>query len=125
MFLLARGQAEAMLVFIDRVPAIGPEMLARVARELADSGPLTVLLGPLSGTPYKVYAVQAGAMGTGLGVFLLISVPARLIRFVLVCLLTTGVSRLLQSSTDPRQRHLILASVWLLFYAIYFVRMSG
>lgn len=58
MYWLGQQWPEAMTRLLDRIPAIAPPMLARVARELADSGALAIMLGPLSGTPYKAYAVD-------------------------------------------------------------------
>ncbi|MBC8026067.1 MAG: hypothetical protein H7Y89_08755 [Steroidobacteraceae bacterium] len=53
--------------------------------------------GPLTATPYKVYAVQASAAGIPLWWFLAISPVARLPGFLLATLLAAGAARLLRS----------------------------
>lgn len=78
----------------EKIPAIRPAMVARVAMELADHGAGAIFIGPLTGTPYKLYAAQAADAGIGLAVFILMSMPARGIRFVLVTLPSITVLKL-------------------------------
>ncbi|HET6469819.1 MAG TPA: hypothetical protein VFG43_15715 [Geminicoccaceae bacterium] len=110
---------------LTRLPAISPGMVRAVGAELADLGFPALMLGPLSGRPYKIYAVQAGAAGMGLVPFLAVSVPARLARFVLLVLLVAAIDRALASRLALRLRLALLAGAWSVFYAAYFVRMSG
>ena len=117
----APAQAWALL---DRVPAIAPAMMAWVRTALAQEGLAALFLGPLSGTPYKLYAVAAGQQQLDLAAFLLVSVPARAARFVLVCLLAYTVSRLLAGRLSETRRYGVLAAAWLLFYAGYFFHMG-
>ena len=106
---------------LDGVPAVSLGQIAHVRGEIETSGLFAVLLGPLSGTPYKLYAVEAGALGVGLGRFLLITIPARLVRFTLVTLLAAGLARvppLRRSSPQAKRR--IHALAWTAFYVFYF-----
>lgn len=105
---------------VEQVPAISADMLARVRGELAQQGAWATLFGPLSGTPYKTYAIQAHGAGVGLWAFLLVSVPARGLRFVLVALLAEFVARNALRRHGLRVRRAALAVVWIAFYAIYF-----
>lgn len=73
---------------LDYVPAISREMCDTVAGQMRTRGAGALFVGPLAGTPYKIYAVQAGGAQLGLLPFLLISVPARLLRFAFVTGLT-------------------------------------
>ena len=41
-----------------RIPAVSPAMIERVERDMAERGFTAVLLGPLRGTPYKLYALS-------------------------------------------------------------------
>lgn len=109
---------------LDRVPAIDPAMQAGVRHSLAEEGLPALFLGPLTGTPYKLYAVAAGQQATDLWSFLAVSAPARAARFVLVCLLAYTVSRLLAPRYALPTRYGILAATWLLFYAGYFIHMG-
>ncbi len=119
--LAAPGAARAAL---DYVPAISPKLIARVAGQTDELGLIAILIGPLKGIPYKIYAVEWGARsGSFLG-FLLISIPARYIRFFLAA----AVARLLARALEPLTHHrasveiLILAIIWVAFYGFYFSR---
>jgi hypothetical protein len=96
-------------------------MLERVAGQLAEHGAAGTLLGPLLGTPYKTYAALAPAAGIGLLPFLLVSVPARLVRFVLLVLVTRQTALWLLPHARDAIRTAVLLSVWTLFYAGYFL----
>jgi membrane protein YqaA with SNARE-associated domain len=110
---------------VEAVPAIDQEMMDRVSAEMRLNGTITVLLGPLSGTPYKVFAVQAPAAGIGLPGFMLVSIPARMLRFLAVTLMAHGVARVFLSGRGWRFRFATLALVWVAFYAAYLTRMPG
>ena len=114
------AQAERALV---AVPAIGEQMIERVGNDLDRIGALSVFLGPLTGTPYKIYAALAPAAGISLLAFLAISVPARLLRFVLITLLVSFVSERFLDAWTLRKRMALLLSSWTLFYAGYFLLM--
>ena len=114
--------ATSLLVVL---PAIDAAMVADVSEQLSASGLPALFAGPVTGTPYKIYAVQAGQLGIGLVEFLLVSIPARMLRFVAVVLAVGGVSRLLQCWLGLRMRCVVLALSWTAFYAWYFVTMPG
>lgn len=109
---------------LDRVPAISPAMQAEVREAVATQGLGALFMGPVTGTPYKLFAVAAGQQGLALVPFLLVSVPARAARFVLVCLLAYTVSRLLSGRFSTPARYGILAGCWLVFYGAYFAHMG-
>jgi hypothetical protein len=113
--------AEAALM---RVPAIDQTMISEVRGELATTGVTAIFLGPLFGIPYKIYAVEAASAGLGPLVFLLISIPARLSRFLLVTAVAWAASALSARFIGPRLRISVLAAVWLAFYAAYFHAMG-
>jgi membrane protein YqaA with SNARE-associated domain len=110
----------AALTAVDHVPAVTDRMLARVETDLVEVGSWAIFLGPLTGTPYKLYAVLAPTAGIGLPFFLLVTVPARLIRFVLVTLATSLVARYLPAAITYRTRLALLLTLWAAFYSVYF-----
>lgn len=115
---------EAVTGLLLNVPAVSEDMLGRVMADLVDIGPWALFLGPLTGTPYKLYAASAPQIGLGLGLFLLVSVPARLVRFVLVVLIADAVSRWLLARWTLTVRRVILGVFWTVFYAGFFAMMS-
>jgi membrane protein YqaA with SNARE-associated domain len=124
MYIFGARDAEAARTFLDHVPAINAALIAEVAGQISDSGLLAVLIGPLKGIPYKIYAVEWGALGGSFIAFLLISIPARYIRFVLATLAARGIARLIEPLTDHRAaiETSILTIIWVGFYSFYFGR---
>lgn len=109
--------------FLLRIPGISPPMLDRVSREVAQRGQLAILLGPLSGTPYKVYAVEAGRQRLPAAGFMLISVPARLLRFLAATAVAAWLSHGVFPSLPAGWKLAIWAIAWTVFYAWYFAAM--
>jgi membrane protein YqaA with SNARE-associated domain len=108
-----------------QIPAIDHDMIRRVHRQILDLGAGAVFIGPLTGTPYKIYALEAAGAGVGLLPFLLVSVPARLLRFVAVVLLTHAVAAGLHRLASSRAIAWLHAAAWAAFYAWYFYVMSA
>ena len=103
-----------------RIPAVSSAMVARVERDMAARGFTAVLLGPLRGTPYKLYARTAGMRGDPLHRFLAWSVPARAPRFLVVTAAVGGISALhgrLWPHAPARVRWAIFGTGWTAFYA--------
>ena len=113
-------------VFLDHVPAISPELIDEVRRQVSVSGLAAVLLGPLKGIPYKIYAVEWGAQERSLVPFLMISVPARYLRFFLASIAARAIAKIIQPFTHHRAsiEAAILVAVWVAFYSFYFTRLG-
>lgn len=116
---------ESARALFTSLPAIDDGMIANVVQQLEEIGLEALFIGPLTGTPYKIYAVEAANLGYGLGIFLLISLPARLTRFLLVSLVAGGISKLLRRWLNLRHLQMLHALIWVGFYAGYFSVMSG
>ena len=119
----ARDPAAARAL-LDRVPSISRGMIERVEAEIAERGAVATVLGPLRGTPYKIYAALSGEKGERLARFLAVSVLARLPRFLLLTLVAAGVSALLRRWSLRRKR-LLHAALWSAFYGAYFALMPN
>ena len=106
---------------LDAVPAISPGMIERVEEEMRQRGPASMLLGPLQGTPYKIYARTAGVQEQPLALVLLWTIPARAVRFVAVAAVAALYGSLIRRLT-PRTGWLLAPYLlaWVLFYAGYF-----
>jgi membrane protein YqaA with SNARE-associated domain len=116
---------EGAAAALDRVPAISPAMIAGVGNDLERQGAVAVVIGGVTGVPYKIYAVLAQGAGFHLPVFFLVSVPARAIRFVLVVLVADWINRRLARRLALRQRYGVLGIAWLVFYGFYFAIMPN
>lgn len=107
-------------LLVESVPAINEELMAKVREQMKSSGVLAVFTGPLQGLPYKTFAVQASAAHISIIEFLLMSIPARLVRFLVIAYMARwAASNLLK---HIQQRHLVAVwgGVWLVVYALYF-----
>lgn len=95
-------------------------MIDRVEKDYQKHGAGAVFRGPIAGIPYKIYAVQAPA-NVSMTVFLLVSVPARAARFVLVWLCFSlagwGLRRMWPERVAiPTAAHAVF---WVGFYSYY------
>jgi membrane protein YqaA with SNARE-associated domain len=104
----------------DALPGISPAMIARAGDEVADRGGRALFKAALTGTPYKLYALQAGALGHHLGTFLFWSALARFGRFALSCCLALAAARGLRTWFPPARLTWFHALFWVGFYAFYF-----
>ena len=102
------------------IPAIGPDLLARARQEIAGNWPLHLFTGAMTGLPYKLYAVEAGAHGINPVLFALVSFPARLTRFLLTVVLAAAARETAAALRRPRWSYLAWAIGWIALYAFYF-----
>lgn len=120
MYLAAIGHPSQMIRLVEAVPFVRPEMLGTVRADLAAHGAWALCLGPLSGIPYKIYAVLAPAR-ISLIPFVSVSVPARLER-LLASFVLFAVIGLLFRKFWPGRRSTALAVhliYWLVVYGFY------
>lgn len=110
---------EAGWNWVESVPAINTDMMNTVVHQLKDLGAVSIIMGPFQGLPYKVYAVQAAYADIGIIEFLLMSVVARLFRFLLIAYIARGVSVLLM--TNPRMTKRGVTIIWLIAWVTVYV----
>jgi membrane protein YqaA with SNARE-associated domain len=124
MYAFGSNAPDKAKAFLDYIPAISPQLIERVVFEIDQHGLMAVMLGPIKGIPYKIYAVEWGARGGSFIAFLLISIPARSIRFLLAALAARTIARLIEPLTrhSSRVEIAILAIIWIGFYIFYFLR---
>ena len=120
MWLWAQNNPDAARLLFESLPAVSSAMILSVQNQIAESGLTALFLGPLGGIPYKIYAVEAADMGYGLALFLAISVPARLSRFVLVTIIAGALSWVLRQKFSRRTVQVFHACSWVAFYTWFF-----
>ena len=119
MYLWAASDAASAIATVGRVPGIPPAMMDNAAAALGAQGVLAMVLGAFAGVPYKIYAVEAPGAGIGLALFLAMSVPARLMRFLLLSGMAAAFAGLFDGWLG---KHVVLALIvvlWVAFYAGY------
>ena len=103
---------------VAKVPAVSSAMFKGAERDFEQYGIWGSSLGPVRGIPYKVYAVEAPAH-SALGPFLLVTIPARLWRLVIVWLGVAGTGTLLRKLGRAGLAPALHAIFWIVTYAIY------
>jgi hypothetical protein len=101
------------------IPTIGPDLLARAHREIGHNWPVHLLAGALTGVPYKLYAVEAGARGINPTLFALASFAARLSRFLVAAGLAALGRQALVKLQWSEWAYALWAAGWITLYAVY------
>jgi membrane protein YqaA with SNARE-associated domain len=109
---------------IEALPGVSPALLDETAEQWAEKGFAAMLSGSFSGTPYKLYALAAAGDGTGPARFFVMSVLARLPRFLLVAALFAVIGRVLRPRLSARFIAVLFVLGWCGFYAWYFAAMG-
>lgn len=105
---------------VEAVPAISWSALAEVRADLTQEGWRALLLGGFVGTPYKIFALEAGRLGLPLLELLVFTVPARLARFLAVTgLAALGGALLGRWGVPLARRRQVLWAVWVVNYVVY------
>ncbi len=121
-FAARHDAAQFFLNAFDWLPGISRGLIVRTAQALDAHGLTAVATGALSGQPYKLYAVHAGAQDIPLTGFLIVSAVARFARFTLTTTVAWLAGRVLRHLPEASRLRLHLYA-WLIFYSCYFVLM--
>lgn len=109
-----------------KVPAISTAMGEAAWQAVARDGWfMATLMGPLSSTPFKLYAVIAPHAGASVAAFALAGFFARLPRFVLAAMGAALAKHWLEPRLGAGRLSWAMAGFWLLFYVIFFIRMPN
>ena len=112
----ARDPAAARAA-VAAVPAVSDAMIAQADADMSRDGWLVAALkGPLTSTPYKVYAMLAPAKGASAPAWAVAAFPVRLPRFLLVAAAFAILGRLFEGRISRRMLLGAFALGWLLFY---------
>lgn len=120
MYWWGRFRDEKAYRFVLGVPAIGEKMMQQVQIGLKTNGLFAMVLGPLKGIPYKSYAVLAPRVGIGFISFLVASIPARFIRFILTALVAWVLAEKVFPNFPMSVKYIVWSIVWVIVYIIYF-----
>lgn len=110
---------------VESLPGISNRLIQREKTNLREKGGWAILLGPLKGVPYKIYAICSHSSSISFFQFLLISIPARLMRFVFSILMAELVFHKLLPKLSLMTHIVSLSGFWLIFYTGYFLKMRN
>lgn len=120
LFSLAARDYSAARKAVAGVPFVTQRMFQATRSDYETSGVWALCKGPLSGIPYKVYAIEAPGHASLLS-FLLVSIPGRLERLAITWVLFTGVGLALRKRIARRPGCAVLGYglYWIVVYAYY------
>ncbi|MBX3708224.1 MAG: hypothetical protein KIT56_00945 [Gammaproteobacteria bacterium] len=95
MYCSAEVYPQQAVYFLTLIPAIFPKLINEALQNINHQPLHALVLAPLQGIPYKIYAVEFGAMQINFTLFIVASFFARLLRFVLITLAGGEVVKLL------------------------------
>jgi len=117
---------QAALSAVAAVPAVSTPMIVHASVEMDSRGWFNAALeGPLSSTPYKVYALLAPSKGASLPGFALGALPVRLPRFLLSALAFAAIRRLVAERISARWLMSGFTAGWVLFYVWFWATHPG
>lgn len=121
LYLAAQGAGSVVGDAVDGVPFIPQRMVVEAGGDLADHGGVAVVLGPLEGVPYKLYAVEMAARDWGVASFAAWTAVARSARIVPVGLVVGVLGWGLRRRVERRPLRFVAAYglVWGAVYARY------
>lgn len=111
---------KSTVLFLDYIPAISPAMIKQADVLLSDDVLYGMTEGALTGIPYKIFATLAGKHSVSLPVFIISSIIARAIRFVLITTISALLAKCILYRVKTNIKYGMHLIVWILFYAIYF-----
>ena len=120
MFYWGKADIKRVTHILEKIPAIRPKDVEKVRLDLNKKGFLAILLGPTLGIPYKIYASYAHEV-TSIFIFLLISIPARVIRFLFMAWITPQWVKWLFAEFTYTQQVWTVLIMWGIFYVGYFI----
>lgn len=125
MFFWALANPDSARAAVTKVPFVTEQMFAHVHAGFRKSGILAVYVGPVTGTPYKIYAVAAPKF-LSFTSFVVATAPARGWRFILVSLFSAACAGVLRRGWNKSLRQLTLlhALAWTAFYIFYWTRIA-
>jgi hypothetical protein len=99
---------------------VGPDLLRRAHREVAQQWFLHLVTGAMTGVPYKLHAVEAGAIAINPWLFVPASFAARFSRFFLTVVAMAAARAVLSMMNRARWAFAARSVARLLVYGTYF-----
>jgi membrane protein YqaA with SNARE-associated domain len=125
MWIFGAADPVAMRAMLDALPAIHPGMVAEAEAALAEAPLAALLVGSVTGVPYKVFAGLAPEAGVSAALLLALTPLARAPRFLFATIAAAAFDRMASRLVPRDVRTALVIGFWLVFYAIFWARMDG
>src|SRR5699024_6890059 len=121
-----RMQPDDTEKILTSIPGISTQMVADVERQLDEQGWSALVLGPTRGMPYKIYSRTLAHGHESFREFMLLSVPARMMRFLAVTAGVAGLGKLSdRMGASKFEKSSVFLAGWGAFYTLYFTKGPG
>jgi hypothetical protein len=125
MYLWSQARPDQARAAVAAVPAVSDAMIAQADADMTRGWLPAALKGPLTSTPYKVYAALAPAQGVSLPAWTAAAWPVRLPRFLFVAVCFAILGRVLRGRIPPRAQLVGFSLGWVLFYGWFWLSHPG
>lgn len=126
MYLWSDRAPEQALAAVEAVPAVSPAMIEAASADMRSDGWfLASLKGPLTSTPFKVYAALAPGHGASLSAFAAAGAPVRLPRFLAVAVAMALIGAALKGRVSDRVVIAVFTGGWVMFYGWFWLAHPG
>ncbi len=115
--------APGVVQWVEAVPAISQAMMRDAAVALDRKGWTSLIPAAFTGVPYKIFAAQVYHSEASVALFLVATIPARMIRFALAIALVQGLARLLRDRCQTKTLLRFWAAFWAIFYLLFLTMM--
>ncbi len=122
-YLWSDTHAATFAAFYLNLPGIHQNLISMVQNQLHHYQNWALFLGGISGQPYKLYALYATEADIGLLSFIMTSIAARLLRFLLTIAIVKIAIKLLERKLKTKMLYIVLSVFWVVFYSFYFYHM--
>lgn len=120
MYFLSNNTSIDLLKYMTFIPGINDVYISQVNTDFSEHGVMALFYGPKQGIPYKLYALLAPVYNIPYITFIIISVFARSLRFILVAVIVSALSKILSKWISDKTKIVLLIVFWVIFYAIYY-----
>lgn len=111
--------------FLDSIPAISAILIEQSTANMRSEPMYAIFVGGFTGTPYKIYAVNAHSAEIGLALFISISLVTRLSRWIVICSILHLADKHFFNSMSNKTKLISLVISWVIFYSCYFYLMPN
>ena len=125
MYLWAERAPEQALAAVGAIPAVSPAMIEAADADMSKGWFVASLKGPLTSTPYKVYAALAPKHEAGLAAFSAAALPVRLPRFLGVAAIMALIGATVARNLSERWTIRAFTVGWVLFYGWFWLAHPG
>lgn len=126
MYAWSERAPEPALAAVSAVPAVSDAMVEEARVGMGEDGWFVASLkGPLTNTPYKVYAALAPDHGASLPAFAAAALPVRLPRFLAVAAVFALIGAAVRGRVSGKATRGAFTAGWVLFYGWFWLSHPG